>query len=132
MPVHCTSNMDAAMILARSMSKGAGCTIMAACMPAKPPRSSRRIFPLALPTSSAGVPITVTVRPDFVGDFGRGERCAYRRCGDDVVAAGVADARQGIVFGADADVQRAGSGTGAERGGQLADALLHGEAGISQ
>src|SRR5215472_16043649 len=32
-------------------------------MPSKAPRSSSRILPLALPTSSAGVPITVTVRP---------------------------------------------------------------------
>ena len=30
LPVKCMSNMDAAMIFARSMSKGAGCTIMAA------------------------------------------------------------------------------------------------------
>ena len=63
LPVYSTSNIEAAMIFDATRSKGAGCTIMAAWTPANTPRSSSRILPLALPTSSAGVPITLTVRP---------------------------------------------------------------------
>src|SRR5205807_7139149 len=36
---------------------------MAAWMPSKAPRSNRRMLPTALPTSSAGVPMTSMVRP---------------------------------------------------------------------
>src|SRR5581483_2742567 len=44
-----------------SISWGAGCTIIAALTPSKAPRSSMRILPP--PPSSAGVPMTFTVRP---------------------------------------------------------------------
>ncbi len=40
----------------------------------------------------------------LVGHFGRGQRCAKRRGGDNVVAARVTYARQAIVFGANPDV----------------------------
>ncbi len=105
---------------------------MAAWMPSKAPRSSSRIFPPALPTSSAGVPMTLMVRPSVVGHFGRREGRANGRCGDDVVAAGVADAGKAIVFGANADVQRPGSGAGAERRWEVGNAFLHCETGVGQ
>ncbi len=55
--------MDAAIIFMVAISNGAGWTIIEACRPLNAPRSSIRIFPLALPTSSAGVPSTVIVTP---------------------------------------------------------------------
>ena len=58
---HITSNIAAAKICGAETSTGAGCTIIAACTPPKPPRSSIRIFPP--PPSSAGVPSTRTDRP---------------------------------------------------------------------
>ena len=57
---------------------------------------------------------------ELVGDVGQRQRGADRRRGDDVVAAGMSDPRQRVVFGADADHQRAAAELGAERGVQPA------------
>lgn len=74
----------------------------------------------------------VNGKAHFVCNFGRGERRSNRRCGDDVVATGMADTGQAIVFSANANVQRAGSGPGAERRGKVANTLLRSEAGVGQ
>ena len=58
-------------------------------------------------------------QPHVVGHFGRGERGADRGRGDDVVAAGVADAGQAVIFGANRDVQRPAARPRHERGGQV-------------
>jgi len=81
------------MIFMVASSKGAGCTIMDAWTPSKTQCSSIRIFPLALPTSSAGVPSTVTVTPASSAIFAA------------AIPARTDDARQAVVFGADSDIQ---------------------------
>ena len=55
-----------------------------------------------------------------VGHLGQRQRRADRRGRDDVVAAGMSDAGQCVVFGADADHQRAAAEVGAKRGVQPA------------
>ena len=52
-----------------------------------------------------------------------------RRC-DDVVPAGMTDSRQGVVLGADADVQWPAASGGSECGGQPSHAGGDGEAGV--
>ena len=98
----CTSN-PAAAIIARldGTSNGAGWTIIAAWTPSKAPRSSSRILPPPF-TSSAGVPITVIVRSTSSATALRPSAGADRSRRDQVVAAGVADAGQRVVLGADA------------------------------
>ena len=56
----------------------------------------------------------------LVGDLGQRQRRADRGRRDDVVPAGVSDAGQRVVLGADADDQRAAAEVGAERGVQPA------------
>ena len=90
---------------------------MAAWTPSNTPRSSMRILPP--PPSSAGVPSTRTVMPRSSATRGQAQAGADRRGGDDVVAAGMADAGQGVVLGADRHHQRPGPGLGAEGGGQV-------------
>jgi hypothetical protein len=66
------------------------------------------------------------------GDAGEGLGGAHGGGGDDVVAAGVAEAGQGVVLGDEADGGDAGAGAGAvlgdERGGQAVDPALDREA----
>ena len=69
---------------------------------------------------------------DLIGDPRRSQRGAERHRRDHVVAAGVADARQRIVLGAERDMERAVSLTGPERGVQPAEGLLDREACVSQ
>ncbi len=70
---------------------------------------------------------------NLIGHFGCGQRCANRRCGDNVVAACESDARQAIVFGANPDVQKGPlSCPRAKRRWKIADALFHREAGVGQ
>ena len=69
---------------------------------------------------------------DIVGDFSGGDGSANRHRGDEVVTTGVTDARETIVLGTDANVERAVAGTGNKRGGQIADPSLHGESGVRQ
>jgi hypothetical protein len=77
--------MEAAIILARSMSKGAGRTIR------------QRAH-------------DIDGKADLVSHLGRAQRDAHSGGGDDIVAAGVADAGQAIVFGTNGDVKGSGSG----------------------
>jgi hypothetical protein len=56
-----------------------------------------------------------------IGDLGQRQRGPDRRGRDDVVAAGVPDLRQRVVFGAYPDDQRSASEVGAEGGVQAAD-----------
>ena len=57
---------------------------------------------------------------EFVGHLGQRQRGADRGRGDDVVAAGMSDSGQRVVFGADPDDQRAAAEVGAKRGVQPA------------
>ena len=57
-----------------------------------------------------------------VGHLGQGQAGTDGGGGDDVVAAGVADAGQGVVLGADGDGERPRAGGGHEGGGQVAHA----------
>ena len=56
----------------------------------------------------------------LVGDVGQCQRGADCRCGNDVVAAGMTDPGQRVVFGADPDSQRTTAEVGAKRGVQTA------------
>ena len=56
----------------------------------------------------------------LVGYVGQGQRGADRRCGNDVVAAGMTDPGQRVVFGAHANSQRTAAEVSAERGVQSA------------
>jgi hypothetical protein len=67
-----------------------------------------------------------------VGYPGQRPGRADRRGGDDVVAAGVSDPRQGVVLGADRHVERAAAGASGEGGGQIAGPRLDLEAGVGQ
>ena len=69
---------------------------------------------------------------ELVGQRRERESRAHRARGDDVVPARVSDAGQGVVLGADRDVQRARADHARERGRQLADAGVDGEAGVGQ
>jgi hypothetical protein len=60
--------------------------------------------------------------PELVGHARQAGGGADRAGSDDVVAAGVTEPGQRVVFGADPDVQIAGTDAGGERGGQLAGA----------
>src|SRR5262245_6053021 len=66
---------------------------------------------------------------DVVGDPGRRQAGSHGERRDHVVAAGVPDVGQGVVLGADRDVQRARAGAGDEGGRDVADAALHPEPG---
>ena len=50
--------------------------------------------------------------------FDQGYRRAYRGGSNDVMSAGVSEAGERVVFGADHQVQRPGAGTGGKRGVQ--------------
>src|SRR5215831_18893308 len=63
LPWKCASNSANARVGGSRTSSGAGCAIIAACTPAKAPRSRSMILPP--PLSSAGVPKTLTVRPTW-------------------------------------------------------------------
>ena len=106
-----------------SRSDGHGCTIMAACTPAKAPRSS--ISTLPPPPSSAGVPSTRTVSPDVVGDRGQGQAGADGGGGDDVVPAGVTDVGQRVVLGAHRHHELPVAGAGLESRRQVVHAFIH-------
>ena len=82
-----------AMASMRGRSAPAGCTIIAASTPSNAPRSAMRTLPP--PPSSAGVPRITHPAAELVGQRGGGEPGAEPGGGDDVVAAGVADARAG-------------------------------------
>ena len=60
------------------------------------------------------------------------EGCPERGAGDEVVAAAVADAGQGVVLHAQRGHQGSAAQGGAEGGGEIGDAALHGEAGLLQ
>jgi hypothetical protein len=71
-------------------------------------------------------------QPHLIGDPGGSERGTDGGGGDDVVPAGVSDAWQGVVLGANGDVQGTRASAGAKCGRQIANALLHAESGIAQ
>ena len=79
-----------------SRSASAGWTISAASTPSSAPAVDQPILPP--PPSSAGVPRISTRPPELVGQRGGGQAGAEAGGGDDVVAAGVADAGQGVVL----------------------------------
>ena len=62
---------------------------------------------------------------DLVGDRGEADRRTERGCGDDVVAARVADLGQRVVLGDDGDVQRPGTEAGCECRLESADGRFH-------
>ena len=85
---------------------------------------------------AAGVADFLGGRADHVdrqANLIRGFRCGDSRAnghrGDHIVAAGMADARQAIVLGANGDVQRAVAGARGEGRRQIADAALNVKAG---
>jgi hypothetical protein len=69
-------------------------------------------------------------QPDVIRDPCCGDGCPDRRGGNDVMAAGVANAGQTVVFRADTDMQRPGSRARPEGGRKVTDAPLHCEAGV--
>ncbi len=80
--------------------------------------------PLKQQNLSAGIADLFGRRPDhadgqaeFVRHFGRGNRCSNGRCGNNVMAARMADAGKTIVLGANCDVQRTRAGAGTKRRG---------------
>ncbi len=66
--------------------------------------------------------------PQLLGQRGQRQRRGHPGPGDEVVAAGVADARQRVVLHADAHREVPAADRRGERGGQLPDAALHREA----
>src|SRR5207249_2392357 len=68
-------------------------------------------------------------KPDVVGHPRRREPGADGGRRDDVVAAGMADAGQAVVLGAEGNVERTRAGAGDERGRQPADAAGDAESG---
>ena len=90
-----------------------GCIISAASTPSKAP--SRAINSLPPPRSSAGVPSMRTRPGKRARERRERERGAERRGGDQVVAAGVADAGQRVVLG---EQRHAGAARAAELGGE--------------
>ena len=69
-------------------------------------------------------------KSDLIGNLGRGDRGTDTARRDDVVAAGVPDARQAIVFRANRNVQRSRSRSRDKGRRHIADAALDGEARI--
>ena len=67
---------------------------------------------------------------EIVGQRGKRMSGADRGGRDDVVSAGMADAGEGVVLGADAEVQRPASGRGGEGGVQPGNAVIDREAGV--
>jgi hypothetical protein len=66
----------------------------------------------------------------LIGDFRGGKSGANSRSRNDVVPASVADPGQGVVFGANADVQRARPSRSAKRRRQIADSFQDAEARV--
>ena len=95
------------------MSIGPGWIITVAAMSSNVPALSSNTFPP--PDSSAGCAEQHDLEAEVVGHLGQCERGADGRGRDDVVAAGVSEPRQRVVFGADADHQRAAAELGTER-----------------
>ena len=87
-------------------------------MPANAPRSSSRILPPALPTSSAGVPITVTVRPASSATLAAAIPAPTAIAAMMLWPQAWPIAGQAIVLGANRDVQRARAGARANAVGR--------------
>jgi len=106
--------------------------MMAAWTPWNAPPSSSRIFPESLPTSSAGVPMTLTVSPTSSATLAAAIPAPRAHGRNHVMTAGMSDARQTIILGADGHVQRAFSRARGEGRRHAADAALDCETGAVQ
>ena len=87
---------------------------------------------LAFPNSSAGVSITLTVKPTSSPTFAAAIPALTSHCCNHAVAAGVPDLGETTVFGTNCNVQRAVAGRRKERCGKPADSYLDFETAIGE
>ena len=105
LPPKWTSKWETARQVPSRRSAGQGWTIMAACTSSNDPALEHG--DLAAAALLGRVPEHPHGEAQLVGHLGQSEAGPDGRGGDDVVAAGMADAGEGVVLGADGHDQRA-------------------------